>query len=454
VRLRGDRPWYAAGVLAVLLAACAPKVVAPPPPGPEKFPDFVFPAAADNMAAPEILDRQHLAWQFLQAGDTHNADRTFNGILKDAPGFYPAEAGLGYSALARKDAGAAIDHFDRALTANGNYAPALAGKGDALLSQNHADAALQTFEKALTVDPTLASLKARVDVLKFRTVQQDIAEARKAADEGKLADAQKAYEASIAASPESAFLYRELAAVERRQGNTQGALVHAEQAATLDPSDARALVMVGEIHEANREWSKAADAYAAANALEPGDALAARVDAMRQRAAFDSMPEEYRTIEQAPTITRAQLAALLGVRLEDLLRRARGATAPVITDTRGSWAAPWILAVTRAGAMDVYANHTFQPDAVVRRQDLAQVVSRVLTLIANDQPKLAARWRDARPRFSDLPPTHLSYEAAARAVSAGVMAPVGGDTFQLTRPVSGAEAVAAVGKLEALARGR
>ena len=53
-------------------------------------------------------------------------------------------------------------------------------------------------------------------------------------------------------------------------------------------------------------------------------------------------------------------------------------------------------------------------------------------------------------RFSDVPPGHLSYPAAAVAVQSGVMKPRRTATFQLTRPVTGAEALAAVKKLEEL----
>jgi hypothetical protein len=88
----------------------------------------------------------------------------------------------------------------------------------------------------------------------------------------------------------------------------------------------------------------------------------------------------------------------------------------------------------------------------VRRGDLAAAASRVLTLIGAEKPRLAVRWRDPRPHFSDLSPAHLSYPAAARSVSAGVMAPLAGDSFQLTRPVTGAEAIDTVSKLEALAK--
>jgi hypothetical protein len=103
--------------------------------------------------------------------------------------------------------------------------------------------------------------------------------------------------------------------------------------------------------------------------------------------------------------------------------------------------------------MDVFPNHTFQPSAVVRRADLAAVVSHILALIGTDNPKAAARWRDPRPKFVDVAPTHLSYPAAARAVSSGVMSPLEGDSFQLTRPVTGSELLAAVTRLEALAKG-
>jgi tetratricopeptide (TPR) repeat protein len=439
-------------LLALTMAGCGKKPVrVPTPSAAPSFADFVFPVAAADLAPQAVLDQHRAAWQLLQSGDAKSADRDFTAILKLTPPFYPAEAGLGYAALARKDAAAALAHFDKALARNAAYAPALAGKGEALLSLGRTDAAADAFQSALAADPSLTSLRSRVDVLKFRGVQQNIENARKAAEAGKLEDARRGYLAAIAASPESAFLYRELAAIEHKSGDHASALVHARQAVNLDPADARALVLIAEAHEANREWAKAADAYAAANAAEPSDATAAKVDQMREKAAFEAMPEEYRSIETAPTVTRAQLAALLGTRLGDILRRA-GTKPVVLTDVRGNWAAPWIQSVTRASVIEPFPNHTFQPSGIVRRGDLAQAVSRVLGLIATANPKVALKWRDARPKFTDVGPAHLLYPAAARAVSAGVMAPLAADTFQLTRAVTGSEARDAVSKLEALAK--
>jgi hypothetical protein len=100
--------------------------------------------------------------------------------------------------------------------------------------------------------------------------------------------------------------------------------------------------------------------------------------------------------------------------------------------------------------MEVFANHTFQPAATVRRAELAAIVSQVLNLVAPRRPQDAAAWRAARPRFADVPADHASYAAAAAAVTAGAMAAPDG-RFAPTQPASGADLVAAIARLEKLA---
>ena len=433
--------------LSALVGCATHRATAVPPSGAPHFPDYVFPTIPGQMAAPAIGALHELGWQWLQAGDPKAAERNFTAALRQSPGFYPSEAGLGYAALARKDNKEAEAHFAKALTANPTYAPALAGRGEALLTLGQRDQALSSFEAAVKADPQLSPLRSRIEVLRFRGLQDDVDAARKAAEAGKLQDAQAMYERTISASPESPFLYRELAIVERREGNLPAALTHAQKAATLNPTEPRNFVTIGEIYEAQSEFGKAVDAYATAVALEPNDAIESKIDDLRARAAFASMPEEYRTIETSPTVSRAQLAALIGVRLDDLLKRAPRSNSIVITDTRGSWAAPWILSTARAGLMEVYPNHTFQPNAVVRRGELAQAAWKALSLIATNNPKLAASLRAARGRFPDVPPGHFSYPAASAVVEAGVMTATQDGSFQLSRPATGQEAVNAVGKL-------
>ena len=205
---------------------------------------------------------------------------------------------------------------------------------------------------------------------------------------GRYDEARRLYDRAIAASPDSPFLYREAAEVARRQGNLDRALRHAQKALELEPTDVRAQILIGDIYEAQKESLKAVAAYEAALALEPNEALERKVETLREGLALAAMPTEFQAIESSTMLSREQLAALVGVRLDGLFKRAPRRNAVVITDTRGSWAAPWIMSVTRAGVMEVYPNHTFQPEAVVRRGDLAEAASRVLSLIAAEKPAL------------------------------------------------------------------
>jgi hypothetical protein len=171
---------------------------------------------------------------------------------------------------------------------------------------------------------------------------------------------------------------------------------------------------------------------------------------VRAKTALARLPAEYRAIDEAVQITRADLAALIGVRLGSLISSGRRGDAALITDVRTSWAAVWIMSVARAGVMEPFANHAFQPRTVVRRSDLAQAVARLLARVAQQNPARAKAWDGARLKFSDLSVSHLAYPAASVAVASGVMkAP--DNSFQPSKAVTGAEAIEAIDRIQALA---
>jgi hypothetical protein len=152
------------------------------------------------------------------------------------------------------------------------------------------------------------------------------------------------------------------------------------------------------------------------------------------------MPEEYRRIPQAATITRADLAALVVGKVSALSRLPNG-PAKVAVDISGSWARDSIIRALALEILDVYPNHTFQPAATVRRGDLARAVQRVLDLTS--QPAAAL----ANP--SDMTPNNLFRYPAARVVGAGLMDLTQNGAFEAWRPVTGREAADVV---EALVR--
>ena len=442
-------PWIRAGVAAMLmglfLASCAPKTPPPVAPGAPAFPDFVFPSVPPRLGDQALATRHSRAWQRLQAGDTRGAEQEYATMLRRSPGFFPAETAFAYVRVAEQQYREAVARFDRVLAAVPSYAPALAGKGEAQLAAGDRDLALASFEAALKADPTLADLSRRIDVLRFDHVRTLVAEGKRAADAGRLPEARRAYSAALAASPESAFLHRDLGLVELRLGALAEAADHLRTAIALDATDARALVGLAEVLDRSGDLTGAVDALDRAVALDPSEANREALARARERAETSALPADYRGIRTLPQVTRGDLAALVGVRLQPLVARARQRSGIVATDVRGHWAATWIMSVTRAGLMDVFANHTFQPRASVRRADLADVVSRVLAAAG----LLPAAGR-ARVPMADMGPDHLGYTAAAATVSSGVMSLNEKRQFRPSAFVSGAEAVDAVGRLEAL----
>lgn len=433
------------------ISGCAAKApVMPPAPSTPKHPEYRYPTVPPAADAAQTT-RIERGWRLLQADNLRAAEREFESALKLQPAFHPAQTGMGYLGLARNEATQAVASFDRALATDAAYVPALVGRGQALLELKRDGEALSSFEAALKADSSLTDLRGRIDVLRFRAVQDNLARAKAASDAGRWPEARAAYNQAIMASPDSAFLYRDLALVERKAGERPQALEHFQKAISLDAADARSLAQIGEILEEQGDIEGALSAYEKARAIEPGEVPTSRLDKLKDSLAVARLPAEYRAIPSAPGATRADVAALLGVRLESVLARPAARQA-VVTDLRGHWAERWILAAVRAGVMDTQPNYTFQPSARVRRGDLAQTVSRVLALIAASKPDVGKTWLSARAKVTDVAPTHLSYPAVSQAVAAGILSLDDKGAFQLLRPVTGAEVVEAVSRLEALAK--
>lgn len=437
--------------IVLFVAGCAARTaVMPPAPVAPRYPDFLYPLVPQDADAIQVT-RIERGWRYLQADNPRNAEREFEAALRLQPSFHPAATGLAYLELARRQPAEAVTFFDRALESDTAYVPALIGRGQALLELQREGDALASFEAALKADPALTELQARIEVLRFRAVQENLARARAASEGGRWTEARVAYVQAIAASPESAFLYRDLGLVERKAGELAQALEHFRKAASLDPTDAVSQAQVGSILEEQGDLAGAVAAYEKARAVDPGAVPAERLATLREAEKLSKMPAEYRAIPSSPVATRGELAALIGERLEPLLAKVRQRQV-VVTDIRNHWAQDWIMRVVRAGMMDTQPNYTFQPNLRVRRGDLAHTVGRVINLIAAARPEAGKAWQGARPKITDVPPGHLSYPSVSAAVAAGVMPLTDTATFQLLRPVSGAEIVEVVTRLEALAK--
>jgi len=437
---------------AILVAGCASRTRPVAVPGAPAFPDYPRLEIPANLRVDQdVRDRHELAWQRLQAGDLRNANREFNESLKRSATFYPAETGLGFVALAGRDFKQASSRFSAALAKNDRYLPAWLGLADAHVGLGNDVQAIAALERALEIDPKREALRDRLELLRFKEVQSLIGAGQRARQANRYDEAQRLLDRALTLSPTSAIIRRELSALETARGSLDAAEEHARRAIQIDANDAESHATLGAVLEAREQYRDAAAAYGRAAAIDPRPIWRERSTALREKANLSAIPPEFRDLPAAAAVSRAQVAALIGTRLEVLVERAPKTVAAVATDVRTHWAAPWILPITQAGIMEVLPNHTFQPAATVRRADLAKVIEQLLAVLAAERQIDLGRWRASRPRFADLPPTNLFYNAAALAVASGAMDTRGGDRFEPTRPVTGAELVAAIERIEQLA---
>jgi tetratricopeptide (TPR) repeat protein len=306
------------------------------------------------------------------------------------------------------------------------------------------------MERVLMLDPRREAVRTRLELVRFRLTQSLIESSRKAKSAGRLDEAEKQLEQALVLSPQGTLILHELSLVEVAANHLDEAETHARKATEIEPREAEWQAALGAVLEQRGKFRDASAAYARAVAIEPKPEWRTRSAELREKADLAALPADFGNLPTAESITRAQVAVFVGIHLDTLIEGAPRRVTEVAIDVRTHWAAPWILPVTRAGVMTILPNHTFQPDTTMRRSDLAAVVAALVRLVGSSHAADLARWQAARPRISDLPVTHVSYAAAALAVSAGAMKLDDAGRFQPTRQASGADLDAAVRRMAQL----
>jgi tetratricopeptide (TPR) repeat protein len=414
---------------AVWVASCAPPPTAPLPDAEE----YVFPAVTPGQLSPAETQRLEKAWRQVLGGNVQGAQKELAKILARSPGLVPAETALAYAYLRGARLDEAATRFERVIARRPDYVPALAGAAATQSRRGDAEAALRLYRRALLAEPENPFLRQRVSELRVQVTERQVAAARAAEQAGRSEEAVATYRLALEAAPEVAGLRLELANLLAAAGDVDGAV----SVLKADPGeDRQVLLRLAALETQRRDFAGALEAYRRLLARDPRDEEAHRGSReVRETMELEQMPEEYRRIATAPAITRADLAALVAVKVTALARVPAGEP-QVAVDISGSWARSHIIKALSHEIMTVYPNHTFQPAATARRGDLARAVQRVLDLL---------KWpAGAGPSPTDMSRSNVYYYPATRVVGAGLMdlTPAGG--FEAWRPVSGPEAVAVI----------
>jgi len=423
-----------AAVALLALAACGKHVATPVP----EAQDYVYSAPAKGELSAADTASLQAAWRDVLSGDTDGATRRYEKLLRRNPASLAARTGLGYARLRAGEPGRAQEAFLAVLGKRPEDVPALVGMGSVATRTGDTEGAVALYKRAAVAAPDDPVVRKRLAALKLQVAERRMAEAQAALERKDPDAAATAYRRALDVAPEVAGVRLALAELLASRGERKAAIDVLE--ADLS-GERQVLLRLGRLLEDEREFARALDVYTRILAHGPGDEDA-RAGQRRAREGVEAsaMPPEYQAIPDAQRVSRADLAALLAVRVP-ALRRAGAGEPKVAVDIASAWARDQIARVLALGLMDLYPNHTFQPGAIVRRVDLARAAARTLDLL---------HWpAGAAPSPSDMSRAHLDFDVVARVCAAGLMGLTPEGAFEPWRPVSGREAIDIV---DALAR--
>jgi tetratricopeptide (TPR) repeat protein len=425
--------WPAFFLVGVNLSCSAP--VRPPVPEGE---DYVYPRCRPGEISAKERQPFERAWREVLDGKAASAEKRLLRLLRARPTMTCASTALAYAKLRAGRPEEAARGFEGVLkTLPAGFSP-LMGAGAASVRLGALETALGYYQRARAVDANDELARRRAGEVKLQLTERWVSEARAASAVGDTSAAAALYWRALDIAPEVAGLRIELADLLDRGGDRPAAVTVLDG----DPSgDLQVQLRLGGLLMAQGDHARAAAAYARASGREPGNAEALRGSQEARRALeLSGLPEEYRRIPEASRVTRADLAALLALRVKALQRLAPGPV-EVAVDISGSWARGHIVRLLALNVMDLYPNHTFQPGAIVRRADVAAAVAKVLDRLEVPSGQALA--------VSDVARGNLQYEAVSRVVAAGLMDLTAAGAFEPWKLVSGREAIDIV---DALAR--
>lgn len=432
---RGVHALTAVLALGLCVTACGPTRVTAPRIDDS---DYLFPELTRGELMPREEKALRTAWDDVLSGDLGRAEPALHRLLagRDVP---PFRIVFGFAALRANRLQQADDMFAAVLGGRPNEVAALLGQASVKRKQGLLDQALPLYLKAERLRPKDVALSRRASEVKLSVAERAIARAGSLSAEGRNAEAIEMLKQALDVAPELSPVRLELADLLVEGGQRTEAL--ALLSAALD-ADRNIAIRVASIlfEDGDLDGAEAALKRGLKDLAEDleGSALLSRINEQRGMMA---LPEPLRAIGDAAKVTRAELAALVVVRVGALKSRKPEGASDVASDLSRTWARAEVLRAIELGLMDVYPNHTFQPSGVVRRGELAVVAARVLDLVG---------WgRSAGAPPKDMSPSHLQYGSVLRVVGAGVMQNAPSGAFEPWRVVSGSEVKAVI---EALAR--
>lgn len=390
----------------------------------------------------------------LNRGNFGAAIEFFNLAIQRNPRYAKAFQGLGDAYAAQEKYELAEKNYLEALELDPRSLPTLLGLGSVQTKQGNRDRALETYRKALEISPQNPVVLNRLKALQSTDFDAHFQRGLELKQQGQLDAALEEFQAAQRSSPQQAGPLVEIGYIFLEKQDYDEAEKYFQRALALDPEFVFALLGAGRVQLAKGNREKAREYFEKVLSLDPENKQAHEwMEKLTESASVAKpVPKEYQDIATREAITRGDLAILIwiGLDLEEKIKASPELASVYqvqpISDIAGHPAKSYIVKVTAYGLMEVFPDHTFQPDDGVTRGELAATIDRIFK--AFSKPLTVVPTPSSDTPFKDVSPENIYYQAVISVSQAGIMNGASDSEFGLDKPVSGSEAMEIITKVK------
>jgi tetratricopeptide (TPR) repeat protein len=389
------------------------------------------------------------AWQAMKQGNSARAIKLLTQLNVENPFYY---SGLGYAYYVENDLPRAEDYFRAAITQHPDMILGHLGMGQIYQETGREDQAFTEYREVLKSEPEHPWAKPRYEEIKSRKTREALDDGKTLAAGGSNEAARTSYLKALYYSPDSTEAHVALAELYLKEDSYDDALVHLKAATANEPDNLEILSIYADTLFQSNDNARSLEMYEKLLENDPDNQEAQeRIATLKNRLGIFELPSQYGAIPAADSITREQVAALISVEFKDALPDPTRKP-PIIIDISTSWASRHILKTATLGILEVYPNHTFQPQKVVTRAQLAEILYRLVTQLEKLGYRFIQQIPPERIQISDVSPDNFYYRPIVMMISYDIMGLELGRKFNPELAVTGQEAVRHLNLILALIR--
>lgn len=378
------------------------------------------------------------AWKHLKEGNGEKAKKIFYKLGAENLAF---NIGLGYANILLNRYQDAEKLFKLALDKYPDMILIHLGLAQLYQKTGRENLAFTEYWGVLERNPDHRFAKQEYEALKVKKTEEALEEGKYFLTIDNLKRAEEAFMKALYYTPHSKEAHLTLAEIYKAENKLQDALAHLEAASSLEPKNPEILQNYADTLFKAKQLEKSLEVYKEVLALQPeNEDIKSRIESIKNRLGIFDLPSQYRTIPSKTAISKEEVASLLAVKFQGILDDKKAKT-PIIIDISTSWASKFILKMTSLGLLDIYPNHTFQPNKIVTRAEMAEILIRLIKLLKEKNHRFIQQFSPEKIYISDVSPDNHYYKSITQIVSYQIMDLSADKKFRPERPLSGQEAI-------------